>query len=443
MKDEDENHVKERLRDKILEYKKINPEKADAMAQAVIDEVKSTLKIEEHEDKFLQDLIKYPRAQVNMGEIGVGSRGEGDFFVHQKIADIVSSTKTNALISPSAQDDGGVVKTNVGSEDVYITTAVDGIHSRLSEYPFLGGFHVARATLRDVCVMGAYPIAMLSDLHLADDGDVGKLFDFTAGVCAVSELLNVPLVAGSTLRVGGDMVLGDRLVSAVGSVGVSPYPPTARKRAEVGDVILMTEGSGGGTITTTALYHGMFDVVWETMDINFIKASEAIFNSGLIMDVHAMTDVTNGGLRGDAHEISRTTGLGLKFYEDKIRDLINPQVLNMLETLNIDPLGVSVDSLMIITPENIAEKVKKSISDVGVTISQIGEVDDRGKSRLIKDGKETELVPLFREAAYTKIKKIVGDTQPHDFQLMKQKTEQAAQEAIKKKENMVKMILNK
>ena len=443
IKEEDENTVKSSLIDKILEYKKLTPEKADAMAQAVIDEVKYTLQIEEHQDADLRNLINYPQAQVKMGEIGVGSRGEGDFFVHQKIADIVASTQSSALISPSAQDDGGVVKTNMGSEEIYITTAVDGIHSRLSEYPFLGGFHVARASLRDVCVMGAHPVAIISDLHLADDGDVGKLFDFTAGVCAVSELLNVPLVAGSTLRVGGDMVLGDRLVSAVGAVGVSPYPPTARKRAEVGDVILLTEGSGGGTITTTALYHGMFDVVWETMDINFIKSSEAIFNSGLIEDVHAMTDVTNGGLRGDAHEISRTTGLGLKFYEDKIRELINPTVLDMLEKLNIDPLGVSVDSLMIITPEDKVSKVKKAISDAGVRISEIGVVDDKGKSRLVKDGKETELIPLFREAAYTKIKKIVGDTQPQDFQSMKEKTEKTAQEAIKKKEDIVRMIKNK
>ena len=251
--------------------------KANEMAAAVIEEVKNTLKIDSYPDEFLRDLIKYPESDVSMGEIGVGSRGAGDFFVHRKIAEIISSTKSNAYISPSAQDDGGVVKAKSDSNDVYVTTAVDGIHSRLSEYPFLGGFHVARATLRDVCVMGADPIAMLSDLHLADDGDVGKLFDFTAGVCAVSELVDVPLVAGSTLRVGGDMVLGDRLVSAVGAVGISQYPPTARKRAESEDVVLLTEGSGGGTITTTAIYHGMFDVVWETMDINFIKASEAIF----------------------------------------------------------------------------------------------------------------------------------------------------------------------
>lgn len=443
IKTDDEEAIKESLKNKILEYKNINPKQASKMAAAVIEEVKHTLEIESCSDDFLKELIEYPMADVAMGEIGVGSRGAGDFFVHRKIADIVSSTHTSAFITPEAQDDGGVVKKSVGPNDIYITTAVDGIHSRLSEYPFLGGFHVARAALRDVCVMGADPVALISDLHLADDGDVGKLFDFTAGVCAVSELVNVPLVAGSTLRVGGDMVLGDRLVSAAGAIGISEYPPTARKRAEVGDVILLTEGSGGGTITTTAIYHGMFDVVRETMDISFIKASEAIFNTGLLLEVHAMTDVTNGGLRGDAHEISKTTGLGLTFQNDSVRKMINPKVLKMLEELDIDPLGVSIDSLMIIAPEDVAEKVKKAVRSVNVRVTEIGYVDDSGKSRLIKDGAEEELKPLFREAAYTKIKKIVGDTAPQDFDLMRERVEKAALNAIRKKDRVVKSIIEK
>jgi hydrogenase expression/formation protein len=444
IKEEDEKTVQKNLVNKILEFKDLDNDKAEQMASAVIEEVKNTLTIDSYPDEFMRDLINYNHANVSMGNIGVGSRGAGDFFVHRKIAEIVSSSKTSSLIAPSAQDDGGVVKSTVGSKDVYITTAVDGIHSRLSEYPFLGGFHVARATLRDVCVMGANPVAMLSDLHLADDGDVGKLFDFTAGVCAVSELVDVPLVAGSTLRVGGDMVLGDRLVSAVGAVGISEYPPTARKRAEPGDVILLTEGSGGGTISTTAIYHGMFDVVWETMDISFIKASEAIFNAGLLPEVHAMTDVTNGGLRGDAHEISQTTGLGLSFSEEKIREMVNPKVLDMLEKLEIDPLGVSVDSLMIIAPEDLATKVKNVVSSAGVKINEIGLVDNSGISKLIKeDGREEELKPLFREAAYTKIKKIVGDIEPEDFDLMKEKVQKAALESIKKKDKIVKTIQEK
>ncbi len=443
IKTTDETTLESLLSERIREYKDVDEEYSKLMAQSVIEEVNNTLEIEHSNDEFLKEIIDVPKADISMGEMGVGSRGAGDFFVHRKIAEIVSSANTSSLVNPSAQDDGGVVKVDT-NEDVYVTTAVDGIHSRLSEYPFLGGFHVTRATLRDVCVMGADPIAILSDVHLADDGDVGKLFDFTAGVTAVSELIDTPIVAGSTLRIGGDMVIGDRFVSCVGSVGVSKYPPTARKGATPGDIILMTEGSGGGTITTTALYNGFFDVVWDTLDISFIKASNALFNADLIKDIHAMTDVTNGGLRGDAHEISSVTGVGLEFYHDKLRQTVTPSVLNMLDTLNIDHLGVSTDSLMLIVPPEIASDVTKAIKSAGVNIYEIGKVDNEGTPRLVKeDGTVDILKPLFREAAYTKIKKLKGETTPEDFEKMKEQVQKAANNSIKKKDKVIDYINNK
>lgn len=436
-----ENDLKDLLSQRIREYKNISQDKSLLMAESVIDEVKTTLNLKNADDSFLKEITEVPKADIAMGEMGVGSRGAGDFFVHRKIAEIVSSTNTSSLVNPSEQDDGGVVKANSPNDELYITTAVDGIHSRLSEYPFLGGFHVTRATLRDICVMGADPVSILSDVHLADDGDVGKIFDFTAGVAAVSELVDVPIVAGSTLRVGGDMVLGDRFVSAVGSVGVSNYPPTARKGATDGDIILLTEGSGGGTITTTALYNGFFDVIWDTLNVNFVQASHALFEADLIKDIHAMTDVTNGGLRGDAHEISNTTGVGLEFYEEEIRKMVAPNVLDMLEKLDIDPLGVSTDSLMLIVPPEIVDDVKNAVSKVGVDISEIGIVNTSGEPILIKeDGNSDKLVPLFREAAYTKIKKLVGETTPEDFEIMKEKVQKASDNAIRKKEKVINHI---
>lgn len=436
-----ENDLKDLLSQRIREYKNISQDKSLLMAESVIDEVKTTLDLKNSDDTFLKEITEVPKADIAMGEMGVGSRGAGDFFVHRKIAEIVSSTNTSSLVNPSEQDDGGVVKANSPNDELYITTAVDGIHSRLSEYPFLGGFHVTRATLRDICVMGADPVSILSDVHLADDGDVGKIFDFTAGVAAVSELVDVPIVAGSTLRVGGDMVLGDRFVSAVGSVGVSNYPPTARKGATDGDIILLTEGSGGGTITTTALYNGFFDVIWDTLNVNFVQASHAIFEANLIKDIHAMTDVTNGGLRGDAHEISNTTGVGLEFYEEEIRKMVAPNVLDMLEKLDIDPLGVSTDSLMLIVPPEIVDDVKNAVSRAGVDISEIGIVNTSGEPILIKeDGNSDKLVPLFREAAYTKIKKLVGETTPEDFEIMKEKVQKASDNAIRKKEKVINHI---
>jgi hydrogenase expression/formation protein len=176
------------------------------------------------------------------------------------------------------------------------------------------------------------------------------------------------------------------------------------------------------------------------MDISFIKASEAILKAGLLPKVNAMTDVTNGGLRGDAHEISQTTGLGLEFHEDKIRELVNPKVLEMLEMLDIDPLGVSVDSLMIIATEEVAQEVEEVVRRAGVKIAPIGRVDGTGIPRLQTFSGEVELRPLFREAAYTKIKKIVGDVQPEDFQKMKDNVEKAASEAIEKKDKIVEMV---
>ena len=436
-----ENDLKDLLSQRIREYKNISQDKSLLMAESVIDEVRTTLNLKNSDDDFLKEITEVPKADIAMGEMGVGSRGAGDFFVHRKIAEIVSSTNTSSLVNPSEQDDGGVVKANSPNDELYITTAVDGIHSRLSEYPFLGGFHVTRATLRDICVMGADPVSILSDVHLADDGDVGKIFDFTAGVATVSELVDVPIVAGSTLRVGGDMVLGDRFVSAVGSVGVSNYPPTARKGATGGDVILLTEGSGGGTITTTALYNGFFDVIWDTLNVNFVQASHALFEADLIKDIHAMTDVTNGGLRGDAHEISNTTGVGLEFYEEEIRKMVAPNVLDMLEKLDIDPLGVSTDSLMLIVPPEIVDDVKNAVSRAGVDISEIGIVNTSGEPILIKeDGNSDKLVPLFREAAYTKIKKLVGETTPEDFEIMKEKVQKASDNAIRKKEKVINHI---
>ena len=289
----------EKLSDIILYYKDIGNEKARLLAKAVIEEVETTLEID-------NDLTDYYKTNIHMGEFGVGSRGKGDFYVHSKIAEIIKNTDCQSMVNPTAQDDGGVVKVD---DTYYITTAIDGIHSRLSDYPFLAGFHTARATLRDVCVMGANPVAIISDIHLADDGDISKLLDFTAGICAVSELTGVPLVAGSTLRIGGDMVLGSRLVGGVGAVGSSKNIPQARSNAKAGDVILMTEGCGGGTITTTAIYNNYPEVIDKTLNVQFIKASQLLNDYERIENIHAMTDITNGGLIGDCNEINKTTGV--------------------------------------------------------------------------------------------------------------------------------------
>ncbi|NOQ28790.1 MAG: hypothetical protein GQ566_01640 [Methanosarcinales archaeon] len=420
--------LEQKLTDRILEIKDIPPKRARDIASATIVEARATLRPS-------GEILAPITSGITMGEFGVGSRGAGDFYAHEKIAEVIG--KTDAIVDSSHLDDSGVVRIS-GQEDHdrYVVLNIDGIHSRLSDFPFLAGFHVARAALRDIYVMGARPVAMLSDIHIADDGDVGKIFDHIAGISAIAELTHVPLITGSTLRIGGDMVIGDRMTGGVGAVGIAS-DLTARIDAAPGDVILMTEGAGGGTISTAALYYEMHDVVDETINITFIEACEALFAADLPGRIHAMTDVTNGGVRGDAKEISRTARVKLVFFEGKMRNLVNPKVLSMLESLEIDYLGVSLDALLLIAPPDAASDIMDAIRGAGVRIDVVGEVCEGEGAELVIDGEVCDFTPRFRESAYTPIKKLVGEAAPEDYERMCAAVDHAAAEATEKRDLVV------
>ncbi|HIH43893.1 MAG TPA: hypothetical protein HA257_02050, partial [Candidatus Methanoperedenaceae archaeon] len=273
----------------------------------------------------------------------------------------------------------------------------------------------------------------------ADDGDVAKILDHIAGITAVSELTGVPLVTGSTLRIGGDMVIGERMTGGVGAVGVA-VSLTPRKAAMPGDVILMTEGAGGGTVSTAALYYGMHEIVDETINVTFIEACEALLGAGVVGKIHAMTDVTNGGVRGDAREISKTVGIGLVFEEEKMRALVNKRVLAMLEKLEIDYLGVSLDSLLMIAPEQAAGEVETVLGKAGISVNRVGWVEEGEGSWLVTNGRRVPFVPRFRESAYTPVKKLVGEEEPRDFGTMRRAVDAAAQEAVEKRRKVVSAV---
>ncbi|HWQ66651.1 MAG TPA: AIR synthase-related protein [Methanospirillum sp.] len=411
------------LSSRICEIKPVSSGYADQFAQAVMTEVKNTRNLQ-------GDILTCSRAEVTMGEFGVGSRGTGDFYAHRKIAEIIG--KTSANVGVDEMDDAGVVQ--AGGQ--FIVCTVDGMHSRLSDFPYLAGFHVTRATLRDCYVMGAKPVMLFSDIHVADDGDVSKIFDYTAGITTVGEVMDVPLVSGSTLRIGGDMVIGDRMTGCVGCVGVADHI-TARREARPGDILLMTEGAGGGTIATTALYYGFPEIVDKTINLQFLKSADALLKSDLLEKIHAMTDVTNGGLRGDIFEMAETAGARFVVEEEPVLGLVEPSVRELLEGLEIDPLGVSLDALLIIAPEEVASGLCRVIEGVGVKVAEIGCVE-KGASEpvLIRDGKPEEFRPRFREAAYTPLKKMV-DKKSRDFEEMKAGVDRAAAAAILKKNRMI------
>ena len=237
------------------------------------------------------------------------------------------------------------------------------------------------------------------------------------------------------------MVLGNRLTGCVGAVGVADHL-TARKSTQPGDVLLMTEGAGGGTIATAAIYSGFPEVVEHTINLNFLIACETLMKSDVFFQVHAMTDVTNGGLRGDAFEMAETAGCRIVIDENSIGSLVEPHVRDMLERLQIDYLGVSLDALLIVAPPDVSEEICRVVKSAGVPMHKIGYVE-KGKpeSVLMIDGKENDFTPRFRESAYTPVKKVV-DTSVRDFEEMKEGVLRASDAAIRKKKRVLNSLMH-
>jgi hydrogenase expression/formation protein len=87
--------LEERLVEMIVEVKgdRITRSYAKKLAEAVLVEARSTLSPE-------GDVFDLSVAGVTMGDFGVGSRGLGDFYAHEKIAEVIG--ETDAVVTPGS-----------------------------------------------------------------------------------------------------------------------------------------------------------------------------------------------------------------------------------------------------------------------------------------------------------------------------------------------------
>ena len=135
-----------RLVNEYMDFKDINKESATSLAKAIYEECRKS-DIKTVSDPFVRYLLDINKANVTIGKQGVGCRGSGDFFVHKLIAEL-SETERKAYLSPSSLDDAGAVRISdiegfKTEDDLIIVSKMEGIHSRLSDFPFVCGFHVS------------------------------------------------------------------------------------------------------------------------------------------------------------------------------------------------------------------------------------------------------------------------------------------------------------
>ena len=125
-------------------------------------------------------------------------------------------------------------------------------------------------------------------------------------------------------------------------------------------------------------------------------------------------------------------------HESNISGLVEPHVKDMLDAAKIDYLGVSLDALLVFCQPDVTEGVLALFRDNSINAAKIGTCFQGEKILFHQTNSETrELVPHFRESAYTLVKKIIGEKIDPALQArMNDLVETAFQESIEKKDRV-------
>ena len=99
--------------------------------------------------------------------------------------------------------------------------------------------------------------------------------------------------------------------------------------------------------------------------------------------------------------------------------------------------------MLSVTSVNVSEEIVKDLDKKNIKCVEIGHVDDSKQvSMVFEDKGKKDVIPKFRESAYTKIKQEVGEEDPITKEEMEKSIEKAALEALEKRKKIIKYIRN-
>jgi len=150
-------------------------------------------------------------------------------------------------------------------------------------------------------------------------------------------------------------------------------------------------------------------VVGSTLSLRTLTAATALVGDPRALGaVHLLTDVTNGGLVGDLQHTAAQVEVTLQ--EAAVLSAIDPPVLALLAATGVDPLGISLDSLLLAVGPQEAPLVSAVLAAAGAPPTVIGRVAAGAGMRLAPadGGPERTVAQAFRESPYTPLKAVVA-----------------------------------
>ena len=265
------------------------------------------------------------------------------------------------------------------------------------------GWYAVHVNANDIACLGGTPKWFLATILLpqnqTDEALVQSIFKNLHQAC---EDLGVTLVGGHT-----EITTGlDRPIISGSMLGeASEHELLDIRTCRPEDRLVLASGIAVEAVSIIARVRGgelldIFDDEFITRCQNFIhQPGISVVRAARIARqaarVRAMHDPTEGGLATALHEIADASGCGFQVQEELIP--MWPEAKVLCEHFGLDILGViSSGALLIVVPQEEAEKVVAGLQQQGIEARDLGYLTDNSRERLSHQaGGEAVALPRF------------------------------------------------
>lgn len=227
------------------------------------------------------------------------------FFIQQPIQ------RTDVVLGIG--DDCAIVQVPSEQELVITTdTLVENVHFFANAIPFDLGFKSLAVNLSDLAAMGATPAWFTLALTLPQANDVW-LQEFCKGIFQLAKQYHVQLI-------GGDLTRGPLTITIQAHGFVPRNQALRRSRAQVGDLIYVTNTLGDAALGLLFLHQKIkLDKTTQEYVLNRLHRPVPRIDIGekLRDNAHAMIDISDG-LAADLGHILESSKVGATVYVDQV-----------------------------------------------------------------------------------------------------------------------------
>ncbi len=291
----------------------------------------------------------------------------------------------------SVGDDAAIVSIPEGYElTVSVDTMVEGTHFFAGLSPELLAHKVMAVNLSDMAAMGARPkwAVVASSLPELDEGWFAK-FATTLGQVAAKYGVQI---------IGGDTTEGPRVISAT-IMGLLPSGmKMTRSGAKVGDKLYCSGVVGDAALALTKLHgdRSISDEIFkEVMPALHMPEPQITLGQRLLGQVTSCLDLSDG-LVGDSEHIAKASNVSIEIDISLLP--LSDAYRRYLEGggfIRYAVAGGDDYQLLFTADESKADILKKISQDLGIEITEIGQVVEPTDENviLLQDGKKTSIKP--------------------------------------------------